>query len=72
MAWGHVVTRGDVVVYRCIAGWLCDAEVRVVRLDGTVDLAVDAGSADPVELTRVEVCEKLVPGTCADRRREGR
>jgi hypothetical protein len=66
------MNRGDVIVYRCLAGYLCDAEVRAVRLDGRADLAIDAGGGDPVELTRIEVCEKLVPGTCADRRREGR
>lgn len=71
MAAGDVVNRGDLMVYRCLAGFRYDAEVRSVRLDGRVDLAIDAGANDPVELTRIEVTEKLIPGTCAAGRREG-
>lgn len=65
---GEVVPlrTGDRIVYRCLAGFRYDAEVRAVRLDGRVDIAVDAGCADPVELTRIAFAEPAVhvPGTC--------
>ncbi len=61
------MNRGDRLFYRCLAGFRYAAEVRGVRPDGRVDLAVDAGANDPVELTRIEVSEKLLPGTCARR-----
>ncbi len=61
-----MTSRGDKIVYRCLAGFLYDAEVRAVRLDGLVDIAVDAGSNDPLELTRIAFVdpEAHVPGTC--------
>lgn len=67
-----MTSRGDKIVYRCLAGFRYDAEVRAVRLDGRVDIAVDAGSADPVELTRIAFVspEAHVPGTCTTGRRE--
>ena len=59
-------TRGDKVVYRCLAGCYYDAEVRVVRQDGRVDIAVSAGANDPVDLPRIEIVvrEAHLPGTC--------
>lgn len=67
-----MTSRGDKIVYRCLAGRYYDAEVRVVRLDGRVDIAVDAGSSEPVELTRITVVDKVahLPGTCAVGTRE--
>lgn len=61
------MTRGDVVLYRCLAGHRCLAEVRAVNSDGTLDLAVDSGAGDPVELTKIALVPtgKLIPGTCA-------
>jgi hypothetical protein len=66
------MTRGQRVVYRCLAGFRYDAEVVTVRLDGTVDLAVDAGCNDHVQLTRIEIAPELRPGTCREGSREGR
>lgn len=64
--------RGDRIVYRCLAGFRYDAEVRAVRLDGRLDVAIDAGANDPVELTRIEFVEPadLRPGTCSTGNRE--
>lgn len=62
---------GDEVVYLCLAGFRCDAVVNMVRLDGRLDLSVDAGSKDPVSLTRIEFVDpdELRPGTCSTGRR---
>lgn len=67
-----MTSRGDKIVYRCLAGFRYDAEVRVVRLDGRVDIAVDTGSNEPVELTRIALVDKVahLPGTCAIGTRE--
>lgn len=66
-------SRGDRLLYRCLAGFRYDAEVRRVGADGRVDLAVDAGANDPVELTSIEFVApgKLSPGTCSTGSREG-
>lgn len=55
------------MIYMSIAGPRYDAYVQVYRADGSVDLAVDAGSGDWVELTRIPVVEPddLRKGTCA-------
>lgn len=67
-----MINRGDKVLYRCLAGFRYDAEVKAVRVDGRLDIAVDAGCADPVELTRIAFVapDKLAPGTCSSGRRE--
>lgn len=61
-----MTSRGDKVVYRCLAGTFYDAEVRAVRLDGRVDIAVAAGCNEPVELPRIALVDPdaHVPGTC--------
>lgn len=61
------MTRGDRVIYRCLAGHIYDAEVVSVQLDGRLDLAVQNGSSEPTQLTRIKFVEsdELVPGTCA-------
>ena len=62
---------GDEIVYLSLAGYRCDAAVNMVRPDGRLDLAVDAGSKDPVMLTRIAFVEPadLRPGTCSVGRR---
>lgn len=61
------------MIYRCLAGFPYRAAVVARRLDGSVDLAVDAGCNDPVQLTRIKVVEqgKLVPGTCCEGDHDG-
>jgi hypothetical protein len=58
---------GSAVRYRSLAGQLCDATVTGVRADGSVDIDVDAGSKEPVHLTRIPVSDKipLDRGSCA-------
>lgn len=58
------------MIYRSLAGHDHDAEVLARRLDGTVDLAVNAGAGDPVHLTKIEVVEHLRPGTCREKENE--
>ena len=62
---------GDEIVYLSLAGYRCDAAVNMVRPDGRLDLAVDAGSKDPLMLTRIAFVEPtdLRPGTCSVGRR---
>lgn len=62
---------GDEIVYLCLAGYRCDATVNMIRPEGRVDLAVDAGSKDPVMLTNVAFVDQpdLRPGTCSIGRR---
>ena len=62
---------GDEIVYLCLAGYRCDAAVNMVRPDGRLDLAVDAGSKDPVMLTRISFVspDELRPGSCSIGRR---
>ena len=50
---------GSSVRYRSLAGQLCDATVTGVRADGSVDIDVDAGSKEPVHLTKVPVSDEL-------------
>ncbi len=74
-----MIEPGAPVIYRCVAGWRCAAAVTRVcpeppktpgqslGLEGSVDIAVDAGSREPVALTRIEVVPSaadLRPGTC--------
>lgn len=67
-----MTNRGDKIVYRSFAGFRHDAEVRAVREGGLVDIAVDTGCSEPLELTRVAFVapEKLLPGTCSTGSRE--
>lgn len=67
------MNRGDRIVYRCLAGFRYDAVVRTARLDGRVDIGVDAGAEDPVELTRIEfvVPEHHRAGTATQGTRNG-
>lgn len=72
--------KGERVVYRCLAGWRCDAVVTRVRpeppktpggrlsFDGSLDIEVDTGSG-PLPLTRIELVppDQLEPGTCCRR-----
>ena len=62
------VTSGEKIVYMCLAGLRYDAWVRIVRPDGTVDLASDVGSRDLHELSRIEAVppDQLRPGTCCE------
>lgn len=62
---------GDEIVYLSLAGYRCDATVNMVRPDGRIDLAVDAGSKDPVMLTRIAFVAptNLRSGTCSVGRR---
>lgn len=74
-----MIELGTPVIYRCLAGWKCDAVVTrvcpeppktpgpMLALGGSFDIAVDAGSKDPVQLTRIELValKDLRPGTCA-------
>lgn len=62
---------GDEIVYLCLAGYRCDATVNMIRHDGRVDLAVDAGSKRPVMLTNIMFVDpaELRPGTCSTGRR---
>lgn len=64
-------SRGDQILYLSRAGFRCDAKVNSVRPDGLVDLAVDAGSTDPVMLTRIAFVppDELRPGSCSIGRR---
>jgi len=55
---------GEKIVYMCLAGIVCDAWVRAVRLDGTVDIGADVRSKDLHELSRIEIADPLRPGTC--------
>ena len=62
---------GDEIVYLSLAGYRCDAAVNMVRPDGRIDLAVDAGSKDSVMLTRISFVspDELRPGSCSIGRR---
>lgn len=66
-----MTSRGDKIVYRSFAGFRHDAEVRAVRDNGLVDIAVDTGCSEPLELSRVSFVtpDKLLPGTCSTGRR---
>lgn len=48
------MTKGETVVYVSLSGHRHAAQVVGVREDGTVDLAVDAGGGDHVQLTKIE------------------
>lgn len=50
-------TPGDAVSYRAFAGQIYPATVRVVRLDGLLDIDVDLGLKDTFGRTRVKWCE---------------
>lgn len=58
------MTKGQTVTYRSLAGVDHRATVVGVRADGTVDLAVDAGSKHPVDLSKIEVRADRRRGTC--------
>ena len=62
---------GDDIVYLCLAGYRYDATVNMIRPEGRLDLAVDAGSKDRVMLTNIAFVEpdELRPGTCSIGRR---
>lgn len=61
--------RGDRLVYRCLAGFRYSAEVASVQQDGRLNLAVDNGSSEPTNLTKIKLVEpgRLAPGTCCER-----
>lgn len=48
------VTKGSHITYISLAGHPHDAIIQAVRLDGELDLAVDAGCEDRVQLTRIK------------------
>lgn len=59
---------GHKLNYLCRTGARYNARLIAVRPDGSVDLAVDAGGGDWLELTRIPLVDpaELKRGTCAD------
>ena len=56
------------MTYLSLAGHRHRATIIARRLNGTVDIEVDAGSQTPVTLTRIELVttQELRPGTCTE------
>lgn len=61
------------MIYLSLAGHRHNAKVCGTRPDGRLDLAVDAGYGEPVELSRIErvPADRLRPGTCAEGSHDG-
>lgn len=56
--------RGARVLYGSRSGIVCKATIVRVHTMELVDLAVDSGSIDPVDLTRIPYLSSLKEGAC--------
>lgn len=55
--------RRDAIVYVSLAGHEHLAQITSVRQDGSLDILVDCGGDDRLELTRIAVSTTGIPGT---------